>query len=153
MNLFPDGSPTALLGELSLLSTGSNAGTDTVDAADEEDETRVPRPVLPWVEYNIVRGWQSVVNALVGMPAGMPTIRATRTAWNAVIATAFTVRGNAGYSFTSTRTTLPHSTSASIPMHWPATQNHLTQPSTTGKLCMLFLTSCATSHIPIMCAS
>ena len=33
------------------------------------------------------------------------------------------------------------------------TRNRLTQPSTTGKLCSLFLTSCATSHIPIMCAS
>jgi hypothetical protein len=62
--LFPDGRPTALLGESSLLSTGSNAGTDAANAADEEDETRVPRPVLPWVEYDIVRGWQLVDNAL-----------------------------------------------------------------------------------------
>jgi len=38
-------------------------------------------------------------------------------------------------------------------MHWQATRNRLTQPSTTGKLCLSFLTSCATSHIPIMCAS
>jgi hypothetical protein len=47
-----------------LLSTGSNAGTDAANAADEEDETRVPRPVVPWVEYDIVRGWQLVDNAL-----------------------------------------------------------------------------------------
>jgi hypothetical protein len=64
MPLFPDGRPTDLLSESSLLSTGLNAGTDAANAADEEDETRVPRPVVPWVEHDIVRGWQSVFNAL-----------------------------------------------------------------------------------------
>jgi hypothetical protein len=64
MPLFPDGSPTALLGESSLLSTGSNTGTDAADAGDEEDETTRFRCVLPWVEYDIVRGCQSVVNTL-----------------------------------------------------------------------------------------
>jgi hypothetical protein len=56
MPLIPHVSPTALLGESSLLSTGLNAGTDAANAADEEDETRVPRPVVPWVEHDIVRG-------------------------------------------------------------------------------------------------
>ena len=56
MPLFPDGRPTDLLGESSLLSTGLNAGTDAANAADEEDETRVTRPVVPWVEHDIVRG-------------------------------------------------------------------------------------------------
>jgi hypothetical protein len=78
---------------------------------------------LPW----------TVTAGLVSAAAGTPTILASRTTCNAVTATPFTVRGNAGYSFTSTRTTLPHSTSASIPMHRPATRNRLTQPSTTGQ--------------------
>ena len=64
MPLFPDGRPTALLGESSLLSTGSNAGPDAANAEDEQDDTSVPRPVVPWVEYDIVRGWQLVDNAL-----------------------------------------------------------------------------------------
>jgi hypothetical protein len=41
-----------------------NAGTDAANAVDEDHETRVPRPVVPWVEHDIVRGWQSVANAL-----------------------------------------------------------------------------------------
>jgi hypothetical protein len=105
-----------------------------------------------WPMLFITLPW-TVTAVLLSAAAGIPTIRASRTTWNAVIATAFTVRGNAVYSFTSTRATLPHSTSASIPMHRSATRNSLTQPSTTGKLCLSFLTSCATSHIPIMCAS
>ena len=64
MPLFPHGRPTALLGESSLLSTGLNAGTDVANASDEEHETRVSRPVIPWVEHDIVRGWQSVCNVL-----------------------------------------------------------------------------------------
>ena len=63
MPLFPHDHVT-LLGESSLLSTGLNAGIDAANAADEEHETRVPRPVVPWVEHDIVRGWQSVANAL-----------------------------------------------------------------------------------------
>ena len=47
-----------------MLSTGLNAGTDAANAVDEDHETRVPRPVVPWVEHDIVRGWQSVANAL-----------------------------------------------------------------------------------------
>jgi len=106
-----------------------------------------------WPMLFITLPWTATAG-LLSAAAGMPTIRASRTAWNTVTATAFTVRGNVVYSFTSTRTTLTHSsTSASIPMHRPATRNRLTQPSTTGKLCSLFLTTCATSHIPIMCAS
>jgi len=51
---------------------------------------------LPW----------TATAGLLSAAAGIPTIRASRTAWNAVIATALTVRGNAVYSFTSTRATL-----------------------------------------------
>jgi hypothetical protein len=54
---------------------------------------------LPW----------TATAGLLSAAAGTPTILASRTACNAVTATAFTVRGNAGYSFTSTRSTLPHS--------------------------------------------
>jgi hypothetical protein len=64
MPLFPDGRPNALLGGSSLLSTGLHAGTDVANASDEEHETRVSRPVIPWVEHDIVRGWQSVCNVL-----------------------------------------------------------------------------------------
>jgi hypothetical protein len=80
MPLFPDGRPTDLLGESSLLpTTGADAGTDDNSDAESDNssksgarknnprhsrESRVPRPAVPWVEYNIVRGWQSVHNAL-----------------------------------------------------------------------------------------
>jgi hypothetical protein len=90
---------------------------------------------------------------LLSADPGMPPTRSSRTTWNAVTATALAVRGNAGYSFTSTRNTLPHSTTASIPMHLQSPRNCLTQLATTDKVCLLFLTTYATSHIPIMCAS
>jgi hypothetical protein len=72
MSLFPHGSPTDLLGESSLLSTtGTDAGTDDNSDAESDNssksgtreknphhsrEARVSRPVVPWVEYDIVRG-------------------------------------------------------------------------------------------------
>ena len=90
---------------------------------------------------------------LLSAAPGMPPTLASRTAWNADTATALAVRDNAGYSFTSTRTTLPNSTTASIPMHLPSPRNRLTRLATTDKACLLFVTTCATSHIPIMCAS
>jgi hypothetical protein len=41
---------------------------------------------------------RTVTAGLLSPAAGIPVIRASRTAWNAVIATAFTARGNAVYS-------------------------------------------------------
>ncbi len=63
MSLFPDGRPTHLLGELSY-------NSDTESEALSKNNPRhsrepwVSRPVVPWVEYDIVRGWQSVEKTL-----------------------------------------------------------------------------------------
>jgi len=53
MSLFPDGRPTHLLGELSY-----NSDAESEDLSKNNPrhsrEPRVPRPVVPWVEYDIV---------------------------------------------------------------------------------------------------
>ena len=66
--------------------------------------------VSRWSILFITLPW-TATDVLLSADAGMSTIQASRTAWNAVTATALTVRGNAVYSFTSTRDTLPHCTS------------------------------------------
>ena len=62
--------------------------------------------------------WTATTVLLSAAPDMSPS-RASRTAWNAVTATALAVRGNAGYSFTLTSNTQPHSTTASMQMHLP----------------------------------
>ena len=63
MSLFPDGRPTHLLGELSY---NYDAESEAMSKKNPRHarETGVPRPVVPWVEYDIVRGWQSVEKTL-----------------------------------------------------------------------------------------
>jgi hypothetical protein len=67
MSLFPEGRPTYLLGESSYNSDAESDDFSTSGAKNNplhSREPRVPRPVVPWVEYDIVRGWQSVDKAL-----------------------------------------------------------------------------------------
>ena len=74
MPLFPHGRPTDLLGQSSSLPTmgtddhsetnsdnSSTASGDTVNKKRKKD--RQERHVVPWVEYDIVHGWQSDHNA------------------------------------------------------------------------------------------
>ena len=63
MSLFPDGRPTHLLGELSY---NYDAESEAMSKKNPRHarEPCVPRPVVPWVEYDIVRGWQSVEKTL-----------------------------------------------------------------------------------------
>ena len=63
MSLFPDGRPTHLLGELSY---NYDAESEAMSKNNPRHarEPCVPRPVVPWVEYDIVRGWQSVEKTL-----------------------------------------------------------------------------------------
>ena len=61
----------------------------------------------------------TATTVLLSAAPDMSPSRASRTAWNAVTATALAVRGNAGYSFTLTSNTQPHSTTASMQMHLP----------------------------------
>ena len=63
MSLFPDGRPTHLLGELSYNSDAESEALSKNNPRHSR-EPRVPRPVVPWVEYDIVRGWQSVEKTL-----------------------------------------------------------------------------------------
>jgi hypothetical protein len=61
--MFPDGRPTHLLGELSYNSDAESEGLSKNNPRHSR-EPRVPRPVVPWVEYDIVRGWQAVEKTL-----------------------------------------------------------------------------------------